>query len=248
MKRFEGKTVLISGGASGIGLATARGFAKEGARLVLLDIDSERLLQVKKDFESQGNPIFTYILDVSRPGEVKEVGAEILRDVGFVDILVNNAGITRDRLFLRMTEEDWLSVIKVNLNGTYFLTKAFLPSMLRERKGVVIQLSSVVGMTGNVGQASYAASKAALLGFTKSLAKEVGARGVRVVAVAPGFVETPLTDRLPEDIKMNYLSNIPLKRFATPEDIAKVILFLASDEASYITGTVVVVDGGLTGR
>jgi len=246
MKRFEGKKVLITGGASGIGFTTAKAFAHEGARLVLLDINNDSLLKAKKEIEEIGGKVLTYRVDISDREEVNKIAPKILNEVGTVDVLVNNAGITRDRLFLRMSEEDWLSVIQVNLNGTFFLTKALLPSMLKARKGVIIQMASIVGITGNVGQTNYSASKAALIGFTKSLAKEVGGRGIRVVAVAPGFIKTPMTEKLPEEIRKNYLQNIPLKRFGEPEDVARVILFLASDDASYITGTVVVVDGGLT--
>lgn len=246
MKRFDGETVLISGGASGIGLVTAEAFAREGARLILLDINEESLSNAKREIEEIGDEVFTYRMDISNGDEVKRVVPGVLKEVGEIDVLINNAGITRDRLFLRMTEEDWLSVIQVNLNGAFFLTKAILPSMLRARKGVIIQMASVVGITGNAGQTNYSASKAALIAFTKSLAKEVGGRGIRVVAVAPGFIKTPMTEKLPEEVKRNYLQNIPLKRFGEPEDVAKVILFLASDDASYVTGTVVVVDGGLT--
>jgi len=246
MKRFEGKNVVVSGGASGIGLTTSKLFVQEGARVVILDLSEEKLEVAKGEVDSSSGEVLTYLLDVSNREAVERVSKKILEEVGSIHILVNNAGITRDRLFLRMTEEDWLTVLKVNLNGAFYLTKSLLPSMLKERGGVIIQLSSVVGLTGNVGQTSYSASKSALVGFTKSLAKEVGGRGIRVVAVAPGFIETQMTERLPEEVKKSYLAQIPLKRFGKPEDVAKVILFLASDDASYITGTVVVIDGGLT--
>ncbi len=246
MKKFDGKWVLITGGASGIGYTTARLFAHEGANLILLDINKENLLRASENLKSHTENVLTYSVDISDSMKVKGVVEDLLRKVDRVDVLINNAGITKDRLLLRMTEEDWRKVIDVNLNGTFYLTKALIPSMMRARKGVIIQMASVVGITGNAGQTNYSASKAALIGFTKSLAKEVGPRGIRVLAVAPGFIRTPMTDSLPEDIKNAYLSNIPLRRFGDPEDVAKVILFLASDDAAYINGTVIVVDGGLT--
>jgi 3-oxoacyl-[acyl-carrier protein] reductase len=184
-------------------------------------------------------------MDVSNREEVKEVVFQILEKEGGIDVLINNAGITKDSLFIRMKDEDWDAVINTNLNGVYNVTRAVVPSMVKRRKGVIINVSSVVGFTGNVGQVNYASTKSALIGFTKSLAKELGGRGIRVVNVAPGYITTDMTKKIPEKIKQELLKSIPLRREGEPREIADVCLFLASNMASYITGTTLHVNGGL---
>jgi len=243
---FKGKVVIITGAAGGIGKETTLLFVKEGARVALFDIDEKKLYEIKEKIESDGGEALIFVTDIRDYKSVERAVNEVLNKWGRVDILINNAGITRDTLFLRMTEGDWKDVIDINLNGTFNFTKAVVPSMIKVRSGVIINISSVVGITGNPGQVNYSSSKAALIAFTKSLAKEVGIRGIRVMAIAPGFIETPMTERLSDEIKERYISQIPLRRAGKPEDVANLILFLCSDRASYITGQVYIIDGGMT--
>ncbi len=243
--RFQDQVVLITGASTGIGWATAQAFAREGARVALVARRAETL---QRRFEELGgNPerVAVFPADVTQEARAREVVQTILDRWGRLDVLVNNAGIAIDKLLLRLTPEDWHRILEVNLTGMYYFSRAVLRPMLKQRRGVIVNVSSVVGITGNPGQSAYAASKAGMIAFTRSLAREVGSRQVRVVAVAPGYVETRMTEGLPEAVKEAYRQQIALGRPAQPEEIARVILFLASEDASYITGQVIVVDGGM---
>jgi len=239
-EELKGAVVLVTGGTRGIGRAIAETFVKVGAKVYITGTSEERTKQAAEEIGAEGVK-----MDVSNREEVKEVVFQILEKEGRIDVLVNNAGITRDSLFLRMKDEDWDTVINTNLNGVYNVTRAVVPSMVKRRKGVIINVSSVVGFTGNVGQVNYASTKSALIGFTKSLAKELGSRGIRVVNVAPGYITTDMTKKIPEKIKQELLKSIPLRREGEPREVADACLFLASNMASYITGTTLHVNGGL---
>jgi len=245
---FKDKVVLITGGVRGIGLATAKAFAEADADIIIADIeppDSDVVLSALEEVRKYGVKVKYYKMDVSNFEEVQKVADEILKEFGKVDILINNAGINRDRLFKDMTKEDWDLVINVDLTGMFNVTKAFINQMIERNYGVIINVSSIVGLDGNIGQANYASAKAGVAGFTYALGKELARYGIRVVGIAPGFTMTRMVERVPEKIKERFLKLIPMRRFAKPEEIAKVIRFLASDDASYITATVVRVDGGL---
>ena len=239
---LEGKIAVVTGASSGIGRATARLFVENGAEVIGISRSLKRLEPVAEELGERFHP---FELDVSDFDKCQEVVKEIQRDFGRIDVLVNNAGITEDNLIMRMSKEQWESVIGVNLGGVFNMTRAVVPMMLRQRSGSIINVSSVVGIYGNAGQANYAASKAGIIGFSKSVMKEISKRGVRINVVAPGFIETPMTEKLKEDLKRKALEMIPLGRFGKPEDVAKVILFLASDLASYVNGAVIEVSGGL---
>ena len=239
-EELKGAVVLITGGTRGIGRAIAERFKEVGATVYITGTNEERTKAVAQELGVKGVK-----MDVSDREEVKRVVSEIVEREGRIDILVNNAGITRDALFIRMKDEDWDAVVNTNLNGVYNTTRAVVPHMVKKRKGVVINISSVVGFTGNVGQVNYSATKSALIGFTKSLAKELGGRGIRVNTVAPGYITTDMTKAIPEKIKAELLKSIPLRREGEPREVADAVLFLASDMASYITGTTLHVNGGL---
>ncbi len=239
---LEGKIAVVTGASSGIGRATAKMFVKNGSIVIGISRSLERLESVREEL---GDKFYPFELDVSDFDKCQEVVKEIHKRLGRIDVLVNNAGIARDTLFVRMSREQWDEVLNVNLNGVFNMTRAVIPIMIRQRGGSVINVSSVVGIYGNAGQTNYAASKAGIIGFSKALAKEVSKRGIRINVVAPGFIETPMTEKLSEDLKKRALEMIPLGRFGKPEDVAKVILFLASDLASYVNGTVLEVSGGL---
>jgi len=240
MEELKGKVVLVTGGTRGIGRAIAERFKDVEAVVYITGTNEERTKAVAEEIGVNGVK-----MDVTDREEVKRVVSEILEKEGQIDILINNAGITKDTLFMRMKDEDWDSVINTNLNGVYNVTKAVVPAMVKKRSGNIINISSVVGFTGNVGQVNYSATKSALVGFTKSLAKELGGRGIRVNCIAPGYITTDMTEKIPAKIKEELLKSIPLKREGEPREIADVCLFLASDMASYITGTVIHVNGGL---
>jgi len=245
MKRFENKVVVVTGGCRGIGKAIVEGFLAEGAFVWAWDYKLPDENEVLIENEEHRSRVRTVQVDVSSSESVNNATQKVLDESGRIDILVNNAGITRDNLLLRMTESDWDAVINTNLKGTFLCTKAILRSMMNQRYGRIINISSIVGEIGNAGQANYSASKAGVIGFTKSLAKEVASRNILVNAIAPGYVRTAMTEKLSPEQKEAFLKNIPLRREAEPEDIARVVLFLASDDASYITGQVINVDGGL---
>lgn len=245
MADFKGKNVLITGASRGIGFALAEAFAQAGANLSLCATHEDALKEAAQKLAGYGVKIYTQAANISRAEDCDKLVQNTVAELGSLDVLVNNAGITRDNLTVRMSEQDWDDVITINLKGTFLMSKAALKVMFKKRSGNIVNISSVVGEMGNPGQANYVASKAGIIGLTKTLAKEFGGRNVRVNAVAPGFVQTAMTDALPEDVKAKALEAIALKRFATTQDIAKAVLFLASDDASYITGHVLAVNGGL---
>jgi len=243
--RLKDKVALITGGARGIGRAIAMAFAREGADIVIADINQEEAEKTAGDIEALARKSLAIQMDVTDYAKVEEAVNKILDKLGKVDILVNNAGITKDGLLLRMNEADWDAVINVNLKGTFNCTKAVAKPMIKQRSGKVINIASIIGIIGNAGQANYSASKAGIIALTKTAAKELASRNINVNAVAPGFIQTEMTARLPEDIKQKMREDIPLDRFGSPDDVAAVCLFLASEEANYITGQVIVVDGGM---
>ncbi len=246
MKLLEGKTAVITGAARGIGKAIALKFASEGCNIAFTDLAiNESALETEKALLDMGVKAKGYASDASNYEDTHKVVDEILKEFGQIDILVNNAGITKDTLLMRMTEEQWDLVIKVNLKSVFNFTKAVQRIMLKQRSGSIINMSSVVGVSGNAGQANYSASKAGIIGFTKSVAKELGSRGIRSNAIAPGFIITEMTGQLPEDVRKDWESKIPLKRGGTPEDVADVCLFLGSDLSGYVTGQVIHVCGGM---
>ncbi len=246
MKLLEGKTAVITGGSRGIGKGIALRFAAEGANIALTNIiDNEEFADAMKEIAALGVKAKGYVSDASVYADSEKVIDEIVKDFGRVDILVNNAGITRDTLLMRMTEEQWDQVLTVNLKSVFNLTKAAIRPMMKQKSGSIINMSSVVGVSGNAGQSNYSASKAGILGFTKSVAKEIGSRNVRCNAIAPGFILTEMTSKLPEDVKSDWIMKIPLRRGGLPDDVANVALFLASDLSSYVTGQTVSVCGGM---
>jgi 3-oxoacyl-[acyl-carrier protein] reductase len=246
MGLLEGKTAIVTGAARGIGSSIAKRFAKEGANVAITDlVINESANSVIRELESYGVKAKAYASDASNYEQTQEVVKQIIEDFGRVDILVNNAGITKDTLLMRMSEEQWDMVIKVNLKSVFNFTKAVQTHMLSNRSGSIINMSSVVGVSGNAGQANYSASKAGMIGFTKSVAKEIGARSVRCNAIAPGFIETDMTAKLPENVRKEWTKQIPLRRGGTPDDVANTALFLASDLSSYVTGQVIHVCGGM---
>ena len=241
---LKGQTALITGAGRGIGKTIAIKLAKSGANIVLADMSPD-VTEVREEVESLGRKCMTFEADVTDFEAIDTMVKKIIEEPGSIHILVNNAGITQDNLFMRMKPEQWLKVIDVNLNGVFNVTKAVIRQMVKQRSGKIINISSVVGFTGNPGQVNYSSTKSALVGFTKSLAREVGARGVTVNAVAPGFIDTAMTQALNESQQEVILQQIPLGRMGDAEDIANAVAFLASDEASYITGTVLHVNGGM---
>lgn len=246
MKLLEGKTAVITGGSRGIGKGIALRFAAEGANIALTNIiDDEEFADAVREINALGVKARGYASDAAVYADAESVIDEIVKDFGRVDILVNNAGITRDTLLMRMTEEQWDQVLTVNLKSVFNLTKAAIKPMMKQKYGSIINMSSVVGVSGNAGQSNYSASKAGILGFTKSVAKELGSRSVRCNAIAPGFILTEMTGRLPEEVKSDWISKIPLRRGGLPEDVANVALFLASDLSSYVTGQTINVCGGM---
>ena len=243
--KLDGKTAIVTGAAQGIGKEIACSLAKEGASVVVSDIDIEHAEQTAAEIKKMGREALVIKADVSVPEEAANIVEETIDKLGGLDILINNAGITRDGFILRMKNEDWDKVLAINLNGTFNCIKAAAKVMLKQRKGRIVNMASIIGLIGNAGQANYAASKAGVIALTKSCAKEFGSRGITVNAIAPGFISTRMTEVLKDDIKQTMLSNIPLGRFGLPTDVANLVLFLVSDEANYITGQVINVDGGM---
>ena len=243
---LTGKVALVTGASRGIGQATAIDLAKAGADIVVNFIGKEAVAQETVEaIEALGRKAIKIKADVGNADDVQAMVDEAIAAFGHIDILVNNAGITRDGLLIRMKDSDWDDVLNINLKGVYLVTKAVAKLMVKQRAGRIINMTSVSGVTGNVGQANYAAAKAGVIGFTKTCAKELAARGITVNAVAPGFIETAMTDVLPEKIKEGIAATVPFGRMGQPEEIASVVTFLASDFASYITGQVLNVDGGM---
>ena len=246
MKLLEGKVVLLTGGSRGIGAAIAQHFVKHGANVAFTYLSSEeKANKVVAELSKEQTKVKAYKSDASSYEQAEELVKNVLEDFGTIDVLINNAGITRDNLMLRMNEQQWDEVIHVNLKSVFNLTKQVIRPMLRNRGGSIINMSSVVGVFGNAGQANYAASKAGILGFTKSIAKEVGSRGIRCNAIAPGFIETEMTEVLDEKTRAGFLTNIPMKRMGTGEEVANACLFLASDLSSYVSGQTISVCGAL---
>lgn len=243
--RLKDKVALITGGARGIGQAIAMAFAKEGADIVVADVNLEVAQKTALDIEALGRKALALEMDVTDYQKVEEGVNKILDKFGKVDILVNNAGITKDNLLIRMSPAEWDAVINVNLKGTFNCIKAVSRPMIKQRSGRIISIASIIGLIGNWGQANYAASKAGIIALTKTIAKELASRNINANAVAPGFIQTEMTAKLSEDVKAKMMEAIPMAKLGTPEDVANVCLFLASEESSYITGQTITVDGGM---
>jgi len=241
------RSSVVTGGVQGIGRAIALCLARKGSDVAVVDLKDDGVEELLSELKAFGRKAMFAKANVSVAADVDKAAKDILEAFGKVDILVNNAGITRDGLLLRMDEKDWDAVIEVNLKGTFNCTKAFLREMLKRRSGRIVNVSSVIGFIGNAGQANYGASKAGIVGFTKSVAKEVASRGITVNAVAPGFIDTPMTRVLSEEARQSLLSTIPMGKVGLPEDVANAVAFLVSDSASYITGHTLHVNGGMQG-
>ncbi len=242
---FKGKTALVTGSARGIGRTIAEKLAARGAKVVISDVLIEAAEETAGQLRQQGFEAAAYKADVSNAEEVKALIDAVVAKFGSLDILVNNAGVTRDTLLMRMSEKDWDLVLDINLKGAFLMTQAAARIMMKQRYGRIVNITSVVGIMGNAGQANYSASKAGLIGLTKSSAKELAGRNITVNAVAPGFIDTDMTRKLPPEVIENFINATPLKRFGAPEDVAEAVAFLASDSASYITGQVLGVNGGM---
>lgn len=243
--RFDSKVVLVTGAAQGIGKATALKFASEGAKLVLCDVKLESLNEISEDLKAINAEFLNYAVNVVNRDQIQDMVTDVVSKWGKIDILINNAGITADNQMLKMPEEDFDKVVAVNLKGVYNCTQIVAPVMVSNGSGVILNATSVVGLYGNFGQTNYAATKWGVIGMTKTWSKELGKKGIRVVAVAPGFIGTPMVKKMPEKVVEMMQDKSPLKRLGTPEDVANSYAFLASDEASFITGTVLSVDGGV---
>ncbi|HNV69900.1 MAG TPA: 3-oxoacyl-[acyl-carrier-protein] reductase [Candidatus Ozemobacteraceae bacterium] len=239
------RVALITGSARGIGKEIALTLGQNGYAVMLSDVNAEQLEKTVGEFRSQGIKTGSFVANVSKSAEAEALVEETIKTFGRIDLLVNNAGITKDGLLLRMTEEQWDAVINVNLKGTFLLSKAVCRPMLKQKSGCVVNIASVIGLMGNAGQTNYAASKAGIIAFTKSYAKEFARKGIRANAVAPGFIMTEMTSVLPEQVKEEMLRSIPMGTLGSPRDVANAVLFLASDQAAYITGQVLTVDGGM---
>ena len=242
---FEGKVAIVTGASQGIGENIALELSREGAEVILVDIQKEKLEEVADRIAQNKGKAAVFCADVSRLDQAREVTEKVVQDYQKIDHLVNNAGITRDNLLMRMKEEEWDAVLAVNLKGVFNFSKAVIRNMINNRYGRIVNISSVVGQMGNAGQTNYAASKAGVLGFTKALAREVASRGITVNAIAPGYIATPMTENLPEQVRKIFVELIPMKRFGSPDDIAHAVKFLLSDKAAYITGQVINVNGGM---
>ncbi|MDR3062278.1 MAG: 3-oxoacyl-[acyl-carrier-protein] reductase [Dysgonamonadaceae bacterium] len=246
MKLLEGKVALVTGAARGIGKAIAIRFAQEGCAIAFTDLNiDDNAKATETEIASYGVKVKAYASNAADYEDTHKVVDEIVKDFGKVDVLVNNAGITRDGLMMRMTEQQWDMVINVNLKSAFNFIHALTPVMMKQKSGSIINMSSVVGISGNAGQTNYSASKAGMIGLAKSIAKEVGSRGIRANAIAPGFIITEMTAQLSEEVRKQWADQIPLKRGGTPEDVANVALFLASDLSSYVSGQVIPVCGGM---
>jgi len=243
--KLKGKVALVTGAAQGIGRAVALLLARNGADIAVSDINLEKAEETAKEIELIGPRAMAIRVDVAQFNDVERMVEAILEKFGKVDILVNNAGVTRDKLILRMTEEDWDVVLNINLKGTFNCTKAVVRNMAKQRSGKIVSIASVVGEMGNAGQVNYSASKAGVIGLTKTIAREFAQRGINVNAIAPGYIETPMTEVLPEKVKEDLKRLIPMERLGKPEDVAEAVLFLVSEESNYITGHVLNVNGGI---
>ena len=242
---LNGKVALVTGGAQGIGKAVALMLAHHGADVIVADVNLEKAQETAKEVEATGRGAMAVKVDITRLNDVEQMVESAIARFGKVDILINNAGIARDKLILRMTEEDWDAVLDVNLKGTFHCTKTVIKHMSKQRSGKIVNIASVVGEMGNAGQANYSASKAGVIGLTKTVAREFAQRGINVNAIAPGYIQTPMTDVLPDKAKEELKRLIPMERLGQPEDVAHAVLFLVSEASSYITGQVLNVNGGI---
>ncbi len=243
--KLKGKVAIITGGARGIGKEIAKALAREGADCVLCDVNEEELTKAAAEIQGIGVQCLSVVLDVSNLSQCEDMVNKVVDKFQKIDILINNAGITRDGLLLRMREEEWDAVISVNLKGTFSCTKAAIKVMLKQRYGRIVNVASIIGIMGNAGQANYAASKAGIIALTKSIAKEVASRNINVNAIAPGFIETKMTQVLTDEVRTTILKQIPLGRFGQPEDVAKLVVFLVTEDSGYMTGQVIQIDGGM---
>lgn len=243
--RLKGQIAIVTGAAQGIGQAIAATLSQEGARLVVSDIREEAAIAAAKQLTAAGQEAIAVAVNVADDASVKAMVEKVLSSWGKIDILVNNAGITRDALLIRMKEADWDAVLDINLKGVFHCTKAVLPTMTKQRSGRIVNIASIVGVMGNAGQANYVASKAAVIGLTKTTAREYASRGITINAVAPGFIETAMTAALSQDVRQRLMEQIPLGRLGTPQDVANAVLFLVSEQAGYLTGQVLHVNGGM---
>jgi len=243
--RLKDKVALITGGARGIGKSIALAYAQEGADIVVADVNLEEAQKTAKEIEALGRKALALTMDVTDYAKVEEAINKILDKFAKIDILVNNAGITKDNLLLRMSQPDWDAVLNVNLKGTFNCIRAVSRVMLKQRSGKIVSIASIIGLIGNPGQANYSASKAGIIALTKTAAKELASRNINVNAVAPGFIQTDMTAKLPEELKAKMLSAIPMNKLGSPDDVAAACLFLASEDSAYITGQTIVVDGGM---
>lgn len=245
MENFSEKTAIVTGSAQGIGKAIANEFVRRGANIVVVDLDQEKIDAAVAEMKTINRNVLGIRCDITQESQVEELVKQAKEQFQTIDILVNNAGITRDKLLMRMSLADWEAVLRVNLTGTFLCTQKVSKVMMSQRKGKILNIASVIGIIGNAGQSNYAAAKAGIIAFTKSVAKELASRNINVNAIAPGFIKTAMTDMLSQEVVDEYLAKIPLKRFGTPDDVAKLACFLCSEEANYITGQTIVIDGGM---
>ena len=243
--QLKDKVALVTGSAQGIGKAIALALAQAGANIIVSDINFELASRTAEEIQKTGVKAVSQKMNVADPPDVEAGVKKAVEEMGRIDILVNNAGITKDTLFVRMKKEDWDLVLSINLTGVFNLCKAIAPLMMKQRSGKIINIASIVGEMGNVGQSNYSASKAGVIGLTKTLARELAPRGITVNAIAPGFIQTAMTDKIPEDIKKKMLEQVPLGKLGQPEDVAAAALFLASGAADYVTGQILNVNGGM---